>query len=120
MPDADDYAWLKAHRICTCCQQNKARHGKITCLECAGKAAERHVKRWDAMPPTQKKSWIARSSAYNKQLREMRRAQGLCTVCGKSPARAGKLECTECAARRRQYEARSRAKKQDDADGTAV
>lgn len=53
---------------------------------------------------------------YSKQVYHKRRSEGLCTRCGKVPARAGKVMCEECAQKasarsRRRYALKPRCTK---------
>lgn len=75
----ETYDYFKSKGICVYCKTQKARQGKISCLECAGKQAERRAIKPRVYTEEQKEKAKARERALYAQ----RRANGLCTECGK-------------------------------------
>lgn len=97
MPDKADYAWYKAHHICTQCQKQTARKGKVTCLQCSGAAIETSLTYWHDMPDEKKQAKLERRRQYNKRRRDSLKQAGICTMCGKKPAKQGRTLCQTCA-----------------------
>lgn len=111
MPDAETYAWYKAHGICPQCQRENAYGGKVLCLYCQGKQTESAVKYYQNLPEHKLKAKKQRESEYHKRIREERKAKGICVVCGKYPARQNITLCKICADKQNRYQARYRMKK---------
>ena len=111
MPDAETYAWYKAHGICTQCNHEKAYGGKVTCLYCQGKQIESAVKYYQNLPESNRKAKKKRESDYHKRTRQERKAQGICVACGKYPARKNRTLCKICTGKQNRYQAGYRMKK---------
>ena len=73
----------KAHGICISCGRNDAEIGHVLCKACIANAKLRQ----QCIDPDGSKR-----REYKKQLRESRKAQGLCIECGK-PAWRGRTRC---------------------------
>lgn len=111
MPDAETYAWYKAHGICTQCHHEKAYGGKVTCLYCQGKQIESAVKYYQNLPESKLKAKKQRESDWHKRIREERKAQGICAACGKYPARQNRTLCRACTDKQNRYAAEYRMNK---------
>ena len=80
------YDIYKKLGICTSCGKNKAEEGRVHCLECAIKDAERkRTYNYDK----------ERKAKYIKRKRELCDAFGICTTCCTREKYKGKL-CIEC------------------------
>ena len=95
------YNWLKENGFCIECGSNYNEPGYVFCKACRQKDIQRH-KRAD---PTGEKM-----RAYGKKLRAVRKAAGLCVVCGKPMDKAG-TRCKACTAKRSESEKVKRMEK---------
>ena len=77
------YHWYKDHGICVDCKQEDAAPGRTRCLNCLSKNAEQRRKRESKLSPEEieEKNRIKREKS--QKLRDYRKANGLCDVCGK-------------------------------------
>lgn len=79
------YNWYKENNICVQCHEYSPAPGRVRCEVCLAIDAERHK--------NQKKN---DRRAYNKKLREERKAAGLCIDCGKPQCKASICFCIDC------------------------
>ena len=120
MPDAETYAFYKSRGICVRCMQADAYGGKTLCLTCQGKSLEESVRYCQTMTPEKRAAKNRRQADYSKRLRLERKALGICTACGKHPAKPQRTLCPICADKqnRRQEERRMRSAEQQGKDPT--
>lgn len=97
----EEYAWYKAHGICTCCHCRDARPGKTTCLDCFLVRSARRIGK--TRTPEQK----AEDAARHAERYARCKANGICISCGK-PASPGKTRCASC--RKKNVEQQQRRK----------
>lgn len=97
MPNREEYAWFKEHRICPACRHAKAAPGRVLCDECLEKQRETDKIR-------RKNKDRAQANAYQKERRERLKANGICFRCGKRKAVSGKTMCYECAIKYRRWD----------------
>ncbi|MCM1221385.1 MAG: hypothetical protein NC548_43590 [Lachnospiraceae bacterium] len=92
------YHWLKSKGICVHCGQEKAQKGTVLCRMCTINSSQYSVERYHRKTPEQ----LEHYKEYQKEYQHMRRqkllAEGVCTRCGKRPARAGYKSCKICSA----------------------
>jgi len=91
------YDWLKHKGYCVCCGKEKALPGITLCLACRFDARERMAARRES------EITRARDNAGTKERRARAKETGLCTRCCRRPARAGKSQCSVCAAKNAGY-----------------
>lgn len=96
MPNREEYAWFKEHRICPACRHAKAAPGRVLCDVCLEKQRETDKIR-------RKNKDRAQANAYQKERRERLKANGICFRCGKRKAVSGKTMCSECAIKYRRW-----------------
>lgn len=104
------YHWYKEHGICVDCKEEDAAPGKTRCLNCLSIRAEQRRERESKLSPEElaEKNRIKRERG--KKLREYRKANGLCDVCGK-PAYKGYSKCYEHYIYYKRYETKRRQKR---------
>lgn len=83
------YAWYKKMGICPQCGTNKAAPNRVRCEECLVKNSE-SVKKYRKINPAESRR------AYNKNLREQRKENGLCIWCGKPICSTSTVFCIDC------------------------
>lgn len=76
------YQWLKEHGICVQCGQRDAFHGYVRCPECIEKSNIASAKCWNDKEKRIK--YIEHNRKRGKQLREERKNEHLCMICGKA------------------------------------
>ena len=78
------YHYYKDHGICVDCHQYEAAKGKTRCLNCLSIRAEQRRERESKLTEEElaEKNRIKREKS--QKLRDYRKANGLCDVCGKS------------------------------------
>lgn len=120
MPNAEDYAWFKSHGICPTCQKYPLIKGKSVCVQCSGAKLEHSVNRWLNLPADQKQADNERRREYQKRRRQKLKESGICTMCGKSPAKQGRTLCALCASKHNRHVAAYTRKKRESQgkDGT--
>lgn len=104
--------FFRAHGICTTCGKNRAAPGRAMCLDCLQKSREYHYRKLAEETPEQREHRLATARAYHRRTRAERRAQGLCTECGR-PTAQGTILCLEHLLRRRRQERERRQKEHD-------
>ena len=108
MPYSDGTMTPREYRrnrhICRDCGERDAytENGRLLCAECQ----ERQNERQRDLSPERK----ARKAESQKALKEARKAQGLCPICGKRPMSKGYKSCDVCRAAHRLEVQRSRRK----------
>lgn len=75
------YKWLKMHKICVACGQKDAFPGYVRCPECIEKVEEASRKCW--ANDEKRNRYNKRGAERRKELRQERKANGLCPRCGK-------------------------------------
>ena len=95
------YEMRKAAGLCVRCGKAPPREGRTSCEACGRKTAAREHERWKSMTPEKHKARKAQMAQRRDALREA----GICTVCGKRPARLDHDTCEECAEMYRNYAA---------------
>ncbi len=103
-PEIKYHAWLVKNHWCARCGRQDARtlSGKYLCFSCAEKERQYHRAYYRDAAQMQARK--------NKELRERRKAQGLCSTCGAAlPTQAYPYRtCPKCRARRRELDTRRR------------
>lgn len=89
--------WYKSKGICPKCRVNDAFGKYVHCAECLEKLRLNAIK-YQTKEKT--KEYTAKRAPLLKQRYEQHKKDGVCTVCGKRPAKRG-LVCQECWLRRR-------------------
>lgn len=98
MANQERYYWLKSHGICVQCGQRDAFPGYTKCPECIEKAEEASRKCW---ADGEKRSRYNKQGAKRKkELREYRKAHGLCVRCGRPMENRKYLSCKWCREKR--------------------
>lgn len=91
--------WYKANGICVHCGQENAVQGQTLCFRCREKVREAN-RRYYAHNRDKHKE---RTNRQGKERTEERRAQGICTKCGRRKPETGRARCAVCNARNRRY-----------------
>lgn len=107
MGDKKRREWYISHGICPACGQRKAEGGRQLCLLCWDLNNSRRREARKRNPETEEHR-KARYAQIN-ELRNNRRAAGLCIKCGR-PAAPGKVSCHECLKKDRDRQAEIRRK----------
>jgi len=89
--------FYKSKGICAQCGAEKAVPGKTLCLCCKARRIDYNRKQYEKMSSEQKN--IRKEKA--RMLRANRKEKGVCTRCGKRPAKIGKTKCGQCLASER-------------------
>ena len=76
------YHWYKDHGICVECRKEKAAKGKTMCPNCLSKIADKRWERYNRMTEEEREEKNRIRREKSKALRDYRRANGLCTICG--------------------------------------
>jgi len=87
------YLWYKSMGICPQCGTNKAAPHRVRCEECLLKNAESSEKQREGKPGTIRKQ---RHRSYLKNLRNIRKENGLCVWCGKPICSSSTVFCIDC------------------------
>ena len=90
------YNWYKANGICVHCEQRDSEKGRVLCLVCWDKQAERNKKQ----VLDENRKLVMRS--YSQKRRIKLRAEGVCVSCGKRSAADGHPTCHICQRRDRE------------------
>lgn len=108
----DSYHYYKDHGICVDCHQYEAAKGKTRCLNCLSIMAEQRRKRESKLTAEEiaEKNRIKREKS--QKLRDYRKANGLCTVCGK-PVYKNYSKCYEHYIYYLRYERKRRQEKKN-------
>ncbi|MBR3271624.1 MAG: hypothetical protein IKI59_06825 [Clostridia bacterium] len=109
------YEWYKAHGYCVRCRKEKAAPDHVMCMNCID--TRRIYDNSHNRSEIRKKRWIDnrdKEIARKRELNRHRKAQGICTDCGKAPAKCGVL-CLPCYSRRKR-----RAQAARDAKGNTL
>lgn len=93
-----NYKYKQERGICPKCGAEMPNTRKL-CETCRLREAERKKARRDRFTESEREY----QKQYQKQLRENRKAAGICMSCGKRPAMTGHVECIECRARRKRH-----------------
>ena len=97
--DKKSYVARKAAGVCVACGKEKAVPGKTRCEKCLEYARKDAKLRYSSMTAERRREWNKQNHARYKAIREERKRLGLCTYCGKRPARPARTLCAGCAAR---------------------
>lgn len=106
----ETYHYYKDHGICVDCHQEEAAKGRTRCLHCLSIRAEQRRKRESKLTEEElaEKNRIKREKS--QKLRDYRKANGLCDVCGK-PVYKNYSKCYEHYIYYKRYEKKRREKK---------
>ncbi len=93
---ANDYnrevtEFCRQFKICPQCRKNKLFGDEKTCPECLAKKAE-----YNSKHPQDNKKYAENFKRQQKRLYQERKANGICTRCGKRKAYPGKAKCKIC------------------------
>lgn len=88
----DLYYWYKEHGICPMCRTNEAEDGKTLCYECLAKQRVRNAKVDKEYYNEYQRKY---QRVHKKKQYYERKAQGLCTRCGKAVV-TDRTVCKEC------------------------
>ena len=97
---------------CASCGQELAVNSKWYCADCLQNQSDWHYNWYHSLSPEEKETFLLKKGNNQRSLRERRKAEGICTTCGKRKARTGKVSCALCAdkSNRRKREAYMRKK----------
>lgn len=98
MANQERYYWLKSHGICVQCGQRDAFPGYTKCPECIEKAEEASRKCW--ADKEKRIRYNERGKKRKTELREYRKAHGLCIRCGRPMENREYLTCKWCREKR--------------------
>lgn len=93
--------WYIDNGICPRCGHRELQEGYKMCLECRTADNERRRERYKP---------VYGQSERHKALREKRKAQGLCPICGKRKPSDGKVNCNVCLAKNKAARLKCNAK----------
>lgn len=99
----EDAQFFKRIGICVVCKKRKAAPGRVSCFDC--------LERDRARKAEMRKSWSleerdyknAERRKYEQNLREKRKADGICVRCGKREQYNGTLMCIDCYLKAKRY-----------------
>ena len=106
----EEYRYYKEHGICVDCHQEEAAKGRTRCLTCLSIRAEQREKRESKLTEEERAEKNRIKREKGKALRDDRKANGLCDVCGK-PAYKNHSKCYEHYIYYKRYEKKRREKK---------
>lgn len=98
MNRAEEIAWYKAHGICPVCRREQMQRGFQTCLACRMNMREYKAAKKAEMTPEEISECNALNNERVANMREKRKAMGLCVTCGKRKADSGMITCKFCRA----------------------
>lgn len=101
----EEYIYFLSLGICPQCRQVPIGRDEKACPECRARQTTAQLKRYK-----QNKEEILRKC---KVIYKERKANNLCTVCGKNELYTGTM-CYECSTKRKKYEKRKRKEKRYD------
>ena len=104
------YHYYKEHGICVECHQEEAAKGKTRCLYCLSKRAEQRRERESKLTKEELAEKNCTRREKGKALRDYRKANGLCDICGK-PVYKNYSKCYEHYIYYKRYEKKRREKK---------
>lgn len=102
------YEWLKSHKICTRCGQEKAQKDRTMCRRCTLDAGQNVVERYHRMSPEKLEHYKEYQREYHSELRRKMLESGICTECRKRPAGKGHTICKICREKKCRREAEKR------------
>ena len=105
----EEYRYYKEHGICVDCHQYEAAKGKTRCLYCLSKIAERGRARDSKLTEEERAEKNRIRRAKSKALRDYRKANELCDICGK-PVYKHYSKCYEHYIYYKRYEKKRREK----------
>ena len=79
----DTYHYYKEHGICIQCHQEDAAPGRTRCLNCLSIMAENQRRHRNKLTEEEREEIKRKKREQSKALRDYRRENGLCLVCGK-------------------------------------
>lgn len=79
----EEYHYYKEHGICVICHREDAAPGRTSCLNCLSVRAEQKRKRESNMTKEEHEEKKRKMREKSQALRDYRKANGLCTLCGK-------------------------------------
>ena len=106
----ETYHYYKEHGICVDCHQEEAAKGRTRCLTCLSLRAEQRQKYNSKLTEEERAERNRIKREKSKALRDYRKANGLCDVCGK-PVYKNYSKCYEHYIYYKQYEKKRREKK---------
>lgn len=101
---ADDVRFYKSLGICPVCRTNRLAPGKNQCFDCLERSRAYSARKRANMTEDERKESNERIRAMKHELYARRKAEGVCTRCGKGPLYDGTTLCMECAIKRRRNE----------------
>ena len=101
---ADDVRFYKSLGICPVCRTNRLAPGKNQCFDCLERSRAYSARKRGAMTEDERRESNERIRTMKRELYARRRAEGVCTRCGKGPLYDGTTMCMECAIKRRRNE----------------
>ena len=101
---ADDVRFYKSIGICPVCRKNRLAPGKNQCFDCLERNRAYSARKRGAMTEEERKAENEKIRVLKRELYARRRAEGVCTRCGKGPLYDGTTLCMECAVKRRKSE----------------
>lgn len=99
--DKEKYYFYKAKGICVICGKDKAMITAVRCPKCSDKNNECAKKSFLKIKQNRYEEYKANKRKLDKERRAKRRAAGICVICGKHKASAGKKRCLDCLTRLR-------------------
>ena len=88
----EGYYFYKNHGICVNCRVRNAVKGKTKCPECQKKERAMAL----AYYREHREQQLERQKQYQKIRYKRLKDAGICTLCGKNPAKPGQTRCTVC------------------------
>lgn len=95
--------FFKEHGLCQICGKNVPEPGRVTCSDCLQYNQEYQAMRRATDTPEERDARLEYLRTTGKARYEKRKADGLCTRCGRK-VEPGKTMCTECLIHRRKME----------------
>lgn len=105
------YYYYKSIGVCVHCHKQKAGKGKVLCGDCAYKDSERGEKYRMSVSKEQKRKTQDRNNERNRRVREERRQNGLCVICGHKLPDDTYKTCWECRRKSQKYQRAKREEK---------
>ena len=93
---------MKTEKLCARCKMLPAAKGKTKCLNCLDYEAAAQMKYFYNLPDEERQRQIQNRANRTKRIRAERKANGICTKCGKRKPTGGFFTCEICRARDKQ------------------
>ncbi len=98
--------WYKSHGICPYCMKERLFGDEGRCPECRAKIAEGQSKWRKNRTDSEMAEYRAKGNAQKRKKENERKAEGMCTRCGKRRAKQGYVKCDICLGKFREYSKR--------------